>query len=43
MGDSKQAKIITYLDRLQYPITIRGNIAIADTCELISLNLKSNW
>jgi hypothetical protein len=40
---SNHVDIHNFLHRLQYPITILGNITIADTCELISLNLKSLW
>jgi hypothetical protein len=43
MGDSNQGNIHSRIRRLDYPISLYGNIAIADTCELIALNLKLLW
>jgi hypothetical protein len=43
LGDSKQASIHSRIIRLDYPIALSGNIAIADTCEFIVLHLKSYW
>lgn len=43
MGDSNQNNIGSLKDRLDYPSTLYGNIAIADTCDLIAYSLKQYW
>lgn len=43
MGESKQGNIHSRIRRLDYPISLYGNIAIADTCELFAINLKILW